>query len=378
MKQCPGCGTTVLPGWSFCPSCNRDMRILPTAEDRPPVPVARVDRPDSDVVRRCRNCGHQNLEGADRCEACDYQFTSQKLRLDSPVVIGVISIIAVLLFVLLSLPGGLLSGEQHAHQLPPPAGIIVSPGGGINASSTRVTTIPTSPPLPLVLGTTVPVTTLLAPLPSDSGAPSIVRQTTVITSIASPTPGTQLPVVPAGLPNASSLPASTNATPTRVSSVSTTTVGTPGVTPVAGQVVTIPVPANGHQTGQLTWAGEGNYASEFFTLSSGAARLSATAEASPGVIAEIRDRTGMVLGKVSATGSQQGSEMLTVPDNNTYLMTVTGEGSWTVAVTPATLDTRSSSVPAATVTQTPETGVISQPGVTTPQLPPTHSSLPVS
>ncbi len=376
MKQCPGCGTAVLPGWSFCPSCNRDLRILPTAEDLPP--VAGVDRPDSDVFRRCRNCGHRNLEGADRCEACDYQFTSKKLRLDSPVVIGVISIVAVLLFVLMSLPGGLLSGEQHTHQLSPSAGIVVSPGGGINASSTRVTTIPTSLPLPIVMATTVPATTLLAPLPGDSSAPSIVRQTAVITSIASPTPGTQLPVVPAGLPNASSLPASTNATPTGVSSFSTTTGGTPGVTPVSSQVVTIPVPANGHQTGQLTWAGEGNYASEFFTLSPGEVRLSATAEARSGVIAEIRDRTGMVLGKVSSTGSQQGSEMLTVSENSTYLMTVTGEGGWTVAVTQATRDTRSSSVPAATVTQTPGTGIISQQGVATPQLPPTHASLPVN
>jgi hypothetical protein len=142
--------------------------------------------------------------------------------------------------------------------------------------------------------------------------------------------------------------------------------------------VTIPVPANGHQTGQLTWAGEGNYASEFFTLSPGEVRLSATAEARSGVIAEIRDRTGMVLGKVSSTGSQQGSEMLTVSENSTYLMTVTGEGGWTVAVTQATRDTRSSSVPAATVTQTPGTGIISQQGVATPQLPPTHASLPVN
>lgn len=377
MKQCPGCGTTVLPGWSFCPSCNRDMRILPTAKDlQPQVPVAGAGRPHSDGARRCRNCGHRNPKGADHCEACDYRFTSQSLRLDSPVVIGAISLIAILAFVLLSLPGGLLSGE-HSHQLPPSAGIVVSPPAGINTSS-AITTTPSSLPLPIGSATPVPVTTLQAPLPVESGAPSIVRQTAVITSIPSSIPETQRQVIPAGLPNASSLPASTNATPTSVASFPQTTGVTPSVTQVSGQVVTIPVPANGHQTGQLTWAGEGNYASEFFTLLPGEVRLSATAEGNPGVIAEIRDRTGMVLGKVSATRSQQDSTMLTVPQNSTYLVAVTGEGSWTVAVVQATQDSRSSSsTPATTANPTPGTGTVSQQGVVTPQLPPTHASLPV-
>lgn len=385
MKQCPGCSTTVLPGWSFCPSCNRDLRILPLEDDlQPPAPFAGADGSPSDLMRRCRNCGHLNLEGADRCEACDFRFTSFELRLDSPVVIGVISIVAVLLFVLLSLPGGLLSGQQYTHQLPPSAGIGALPGGGLNASSTRVVTMPTSLPLPVVSATVVPpilTTTLLAPIPAESGVPSIVRQPVIITPTVSPTPGNQVPVVPAGLPNASSLPASTTATPTGVSSLPSTPAVTPSIIPISSIVVTIPVPANGHQTGPLAWAGTGNYASDFFALSPGEVRLRATAEASPGVIAEVRDRTGMVLGRVSATGSQQESTMLTVPENSTYLMAVTGEGGWTVAVTQATLNARSQSgVPtvAATVTPTPWAGTLPQQGVATPQLPPTHSSLPVS
>lgn len=379
MRQCPGCGTTVLPGWSFCPSCNRDLRILPTADDLlPPAPGAGVDQPPSDLMRGCRNCGHLNREGSECCEECNFQFTSFKLRLDSPAVIGVISIAAILLFVLLSLPGGLLSGQQYLHQLPPPAGIGTLPGGGLNTSPPQVATLPASLPLPVVSATVVPTTTLLAPIPAENGIPLVVRQAAVITPIVSPTPGNQVPVVPAGLPNASSLPVSMTGTLTGVSSVPSMPAVTPSTTTVPSQVVTIPVPANGYLTGQLAWAGTGNYASDFFALSPGEVRLGATAEASPGVIAEVRDRTGTVLGRVTATGLQQGSTMLTISGNSTYLVAVTGEGGWTVAVTQATLNSRSQSVvPTLTQTQTPGTGTLPQQGVATPQLPPTHSSLPV-
>jgi hypothetical protein len=147
--------------------------------------------------------------------------------------------------------------------------------------------------------------------------------------------------------------------------------------------VTIPVPANGHQTGQLTWAGTGNYASDFFTLSPGEVRLTATADTSSGVIAEVRDRTGTALGRVSAAGSQQESTMLTIPENGTYLIAMIGEDGWTVAVTQATVNTLSQSAglsmpPSVTMVTTQGRGTSTQQGVFTPQVPPTHASLPVS
>ncbi|ACL16577.1 hypothetical protein Mpal_1242 [Methanosphaerula palustris E1-9c] len=387
MKQCPGCGTSVLPGWSFCPSCNRDLRILPTADDPElPAPRTEVAPSHSGRARRCETCGHLNPEDADRCEACDKRFVSHELRLDSPVVIGIISIVMVLLFVVLSLPGGLLSGQQYTHQLPPSAGIGPLSGAGPNASLTRVTTLTTSLPLPVVSApvvSTVLTTTLQAPVPVASGVPSIVQQPVVITSTAPSTPGSQVPVVPAGLPNASSFPVSTAGTPIGVSSLSSTPTATPSLASTSSQVVTIPVPANGHLTGQLTWAGTGNYASDFFTLSPGEVRLTATADTSSGVIAEVRDRTGTVLGRVSTGGSQQESTMLTIPENSTYLIAMIGEGGWTVAVTQATVNTLSQSADlsmttSATMTATQGTGTSTQQGVVTPQVPPTHASLPVS
>jgi hypothetical protein len=372
MRQCPECGIAVLPGWSFCPSCNRDLRILPSADDlQLPASIPGMDRSPSDPSKRCRNCGHLNPEHGERCEACDFLFTSYRLKLDSPVVISMISIFAILVFVFLSLPGGLFSGQQHNHQLPPSAGVVPVSGAGLNTSSISTTTMTPSLPIPVVSATIIPSTSLLAPVPSDSGAAQVVRQPVVATSIALPTPGTQVPVIPPGLPNASSLVPSITATSTGTSVLPSPLTSTPSVTPISSMVVTIPVPANGHQTGQLAWAGTGNYASDFFTLSPGEVRLSVTADTSSGVIAEVRDRTGTILGRVSATKSQQDSTILTVPENSTYLVSVTGEGGWTVAVTQATTSAQSQpSIPAVTATVTA--------GGTTPQLPPTHSSLPVT
>jgi len=373
MRQCPECGIAVLPGWSFCPSCNRDLRILPSADDlQPPAPIVGVDSSHPDPSRYCRNCGYLNPGHGDRCEVCDFRFTSYRLKLDSPVVISMISIFAILIFVFLSLPGGLFSAQQHIHQLPPSAGVVPVSGTGLNASSTSVTTMTSSLPLPVISATILPPTALLAPLPSDSGVAQVVRQPVVATSLALSTPGTQVPVIPSGLPNASSLPPSLTATLTGTSALPSPLTITPSLTLISSPVVTIPVPANGHQTGQLAWAGIGNYASDFFTLSSGEVRLSATSDMNTGVIAEVRDRTGTVLGRVSATKTQQDSTMLTISENSTYLISVTGEGGWTVAVTQATTSALSQpSIPvvtAATVTA----------GGTTPQLPPTHSSLPVT
>lgn len=370
MRVCPGCGTAVLPGWSFCPSCNRDLRILPSADDhQSPVPGGEMDH--SSPSTRCRNCGHLNPEGGDHCEACDFRFLSYELKLDSPVVIGVISIFAILLFVILSLPGGLFSGQQYTHQFPPSAGIVPISNAGLNVSSTLVTTMIPTLPLPVVSRSVPPAATIVAPVPSDSGAAQIIRQASVVASIALPTPGTQVLVVPPGLPNVSSLSPPTTVAPTGMSPLPSPQASAPSLTPVSSPVVTIPVPANGHQTGQLTWAGTGNYASDFFTLSPGDVRLGVTSDASQRVIAEVRDRTGTVLGKVSVAGSQQDSTMLTIPENSTYLVSVTGEGGWMVMVTQATTRTQSqTSIPVVT-------GTVNG-GGTTPQLPPINSSLPAT
>lgn len=355
MKQCPTCGAEVQSEWTLCPACMSKLPSLitsPTVVQQPPGPVtfdAAAEVPEAPPSESQVSSDPPDVPapGPIPIETPPAGKPPKKRDLVStlthPVLLGLVGALVIFLVLGLMLPGGLSD---------------LFGGGSVNTRPvTPISTV--TPPIFAATNTVIPLTpvnttvnvTAAPPQTTPTAIPSVKPVQTVTLNQTynpghtlspylqnggggdgtwryEPTSVGTLTYVQTAAPIVTwTTPPTFPIMPTPTLQLTVPTV--PVVYPVVIAATTTQAVMGGHPTGSLAWAGTGNYASDFFDLSPGVAKISVTANLAS--VVTVMDSTGKTIGSTTA-GPQPGSNAIPIPAAGRYLVDVSSSGTWTVTV----------------------------------------------